>query len=153
MATSPFTAAIRTVKQGLSARAGLKAARAAGVHIQDATWFRMVGEVQRSLSNQISEVTKPLNRRPTSDEISRYTAGKARGFMQYVDVMVKDRATGVVSLRPYAVRTNTLLSRQTVVARALEGFKGAVLNNPSEYDEQILGAVYTATYQFAGEGA
>lgn len=147
MADSPFWAAIKTVKSGMSGRAGLAAARAAGVKIQDATWYRMVGEVRTSLGSQINEVTKPLNRRPIGEEINTMSTRKARGFMQYVDVMVKDRDTGLVSLRPYAVRTDSLLSRQNVVKRALAGFINAINKNPGDYDEQVLGAVYTATYQ------
>lgn len=151
VADSPFQAAIRTVKEGMSARAGLRAAREAGIRVQDSTWFRMVGEVARSLGGQIAEVSAPLNRRPAPHEISPYTHGKATGYMQYVDVMVKDRATGLVAIRPYAVRTQTLMSRGAVITRALEGFKAAILDSPSEYDEQVLGAAYTATYKFAGE--
>lgn len=152
MADSPFWAAIKTVKNGMSGRAGLAAARAGGVKIQDATWFRMVGEVRASLSSQIHEVTKPLNRKPLGDEIKTMTSRKATGFIQYVDIMVKDRDTGLTALRPYAVRVKELRSRQSIVKEALTRFVSAINDNPSDYDEQVLGAVYTATYQMNPSG-
>lgn len=148
---TPFAAALRTVKEGMSARAGLVAARAAGVRIQDSTWFRMVGEVTRSLSDQITEVTRPLNRRPTPDEIMGFASKRARGYMHYLDIMVKDRATGQVAIRPYAVRTKNLMTRSRAVGIGLRAFQNAIIDNPAEYDEQVLGAVHTATYQFVPE--
>lgn len=93
------------------------------------------------------EVTRPLNRKPLAHEINVMSTKKASGFMHYVDVMVKDRATGLVALRPYAVKSDVLLSRGQAVKKALAGFINAINNNPGEYPEQVLGAVYTATYQ------
>lgn len=149
MATSdsPFWAAVRTVKSGLSGRAGLAQARAAGIRIQDSTWFRMVGEVRSSLSDQINEVTRPLNRRPLSDEIHVMSTAKATGYLQHLDIMVKDRNTGLVSLRPYSLKVRDTLSRATVLKRGLAAFINAINDRPDDYDEQVLGAVYTGTTQ------
>lgn len=147
MAISAVTVAVRAVKLGMSARAGLLAARAAGVAVRDATWFRIVGEVQRSLANQIGEATAPLNRRPIGAEVSTLTTRQATGFVQYVDVFVRDRASGVVSIRPYAVRSNSLMTRQAVIARAVNAFQTFTAGPEPSYPESVLGAAYTATYQ------
>jgi hypothetical protein len=147
VAISAVTVAVKAVKSGMSARAGLVAARAAGVAIRDATWFRIVGEVQRSLTNQIAEASAPLNRRPVGAEISALTTKQATGFVQYVDVFVRDRASGVVSIRPYAVRSSTLLTRQAVIARAVNAFQTFTSGPEPSYPESVLGAAYTATYQ------
>lgn len=149
MALSAVTAAVMAVKNGLSARAGLVAARAAGVAVRDATWFRVVGQVQRSLTNQMDEAGAPLNRRPQGAVISTMPARTATGYMQYVDVYVRDRQTGAVSTRPYAVRTTNLRTRQSIVNQALNAFQSFVGQGPSLYPEQVLGANYTATYVFA----
>lgn len=147
MAISAVTVAVRAVKSGMSARAGLVAARAAGVQIRDATWFRIVGEVQRSLSNQIQEASAPLNRRPVGAEISELTTKVATGYMQYVNVFVRDKDSGVVSIRPYAVRTATLLTRQAVIARAMTAFQTFTAGPEPSYPEQVLGASYAASYR------
>lgn len=147
MADTPFMAAMKAVKQGLSGRAGLAAARAAGVKIQDSTWFQMVGLARSSLAAQIDEITKPLGARPGQHEINGFETTKARGYLHYIDVIVKDRETGVVSARPYAVKSGSLLRRGQAIKRGLEAFQAAIDLNPGEYDEQVLGAVYTNTYQ------
>lgn len=151
MADSILSAAIRTVKEGLSANEGLRQALSAGLHVQRQTWLRMVGTVQRDLADQISEVTRPLNRKPGPDEIHGYVSKRATGYIHYVDVMVKDRATGAVVFRPYSVKRSALLTRREAVNEALAGFRKAILDSPSEYDEQVLGAVHTATYQYIPE--
>lgn len=153
MANSPFVAAIRAVKAGMSGRAGLAAARAAGVRIQDSAWYQMVGEVRRNLAGQIDEVTRPLGARPSQGEIMGFASKKATGYLHYIDIMVKDRETGIVSVRPYAVKTGALLRRGQAIKRGLEAFQRAIDLNPGEYDEQVLGAVHAATYQFIPEGA
>lgn len=151
MDDSPFQAAIRAVKDGLSARGGLAAARAAGVRVQDSTWYRMVGEVRRSLADQIDEVTRPLSRRPLPDEIQGYVSKKARGYIQNVDILVKDRETGAVSIRPYSVKTSRVYARATILKRAIAAFQSAIDLNPGDYDEQVLGAAYTSTFQYIPE--
>lgn len=135
------------VKRGQSGRAGLLAARAEGVQVRDATWFRLVGEVRRALANQIGEASAPLNRRPIGQEISTLSTKVAKGFVQYVDVYVRDRASGIVARRYFAVRSPTLLTRQAVIGRALTSFTTFTAGPDASYAEQVLGAIYTATYQ------
>jgi hypothetical protein len=141
-------AAIKAVKEGMSGRAGLAAARAAGTRIQDSTWFQMVGQVRAALANQGDEVTRPLGQRPGQHEISGFASTKATGYLHYIDVLVKDRETGLVSARPYAVKSGSLLRRGQAIKRGLEAFQSAIDLNPGEYDEQVLGALHVATYQF-----
>jgi hypothetical protein len=146
VAISAVTVAVRTVKSGMSARAGLLAARAAGVEVRDATWFRIVAEVKNSLISQIAEASAPLNRRPIGAEINPLPTRVATGYVQYVDVFVRDRASGAVSIRPYAVRSNTLLTRQAVIKRAVTAFQSFTSGPEPDYPEQVLGATYAATY-------
>lgn len=149
MAISAVTVAVRTVKAGMSARAGLLVARAAGVAVRDATWFRIVGEVQRSLANQIDEASAPLNRRPLGAVINTLPTKTATGYVQYVNVFVRDRASGAVSIRPYAVRGVQLQTRQAIIGRALGAFQSFTGAGPGLYPEQVLGATYAATYVMA----
>lgn len=151
MADNVAQAAAKAIKSGLSGRAGLAAARSAGLRIQDSSWFQVYGQIKSSLARQVDEITKPLGSRPGQHEIGGLQTKNASGYIQYIDILVKDRETGVVSARPYAVRTGSLLRRGQVIKRGLAAFQGAVDLNPGDYDEQILGAVYTGTYQMVPE--
>lgn len=148
MADSALWAAVRAVKAGVSGRQGLRDARAAGLKVQDSTWFRMVGQVRTQLAAQVDEVTKPLNRRPLEHEVQKYTHRKATGYMQYIDVFVKDKETGLVKIRPYGIKTKSLLSRGNIISKGLAAFQKSINEQPEEYEETVLGAVYISTYQF-----
>lgn len=143
MAEFPFWAAVRTVRDGISARAGLRAYRAGGGTIRDTTWFRMVTEARVSVAARGDEVGRPLNRRPTADEGTRWTTSKARGVMQQVEVMVRDRDTGEVLAIPYGISSRRARTRQDVIDAAL----GTITPEGTDGDrQQILGAVYVGTY-------
>jgi hypothetical protein len=144
----PLGFAVRALKQGLSARAGLSAYRSGGGRIADATWFRMYSEARESTLAQISELGRPLNRKPTGDEINTFTTKSATGYMQYVDIYVRDKETGLVSVRPYSLRSDRLYSRGKVVNDSLTAYSDAA----EAYGEQVLGAAYMSTYELVPGG-
>lgn len=116
-----------------------------------ADWERSVGEARAALANRASEVTMPLNRRPVAGEWATMTTKKASGFMQHVDVWVRDRDTGLIESRPYTIKTDTLRSRQSVVREAQLRFQAAIDANPNDYPEDIMAVQYTGTYQLVPE--
>lgn len=153
MAGSPSVAqfAAKALKLGLSGREGLKAYRADGGSVRDATWFRAVGEVRRRLSNSLEEATRPLNRRPRGDEIIPIRSPKGSGYIQQVSVLVEDKETGDVATRPFFVRGRGLLTRQATIDAAIEAFETGVTGSPDRYNERILGAVYENTLELKRE--
>jgi hypothetical protein len=76
------------------------------------------------------------------------TTVSAAGFMQYVDVWVKDRDTGEIRIRPYSIRTDELMTRGDAVATAIDRME----THADGYGERILGALYTATYILVPKG-
>jgi hypothetical protein len=146
--------AIAAVKAGLSANQGLRDFRAGGGRVARSTWLQTVAEVRRTLSDNLDEATRPLGRRPNSGEITPITTRKRSGFIQQIDVYVRDRETGVVESRPFSWRTQVLITRRAAIGEALAAFQNGVIGSPSVYDEQILGATYVGTLQLnpSGEG-
>lgn len=147
MATFPLWAAIRTVKSKIGTWTGYAQYSALDDTIDRATWARAVGQARAALANRVDEVTRPLNRRPAPGEITQYTSRRATGFMQYVDVYVRDRETGVVEARPWAMRTDQLRSRQSVITSALARYEAATLPEGTFEGEQIIGAAYAGTVE------
>lgn len=145
----PF--ALKTVRSGLSARAGLRAFRAGGGRVADSTWFRTVAEVRRSLADSLHEATKPLNRRPTGDEITNITVPKGRGYQQNALVFVRDRDTGDVTAKNFSVRGRGLLTRKATLDAAVEAFSTGVTNSPESFNEEIIGAAYDSTFYYGPE--
>jgi hypothetical protein len=93
----------------------------------------------------LEEASRPLNRRPTGDEITNISTPKARGFLQHVSVFVQDKDTGEVEARPFSIRGNGLLTRKKAVEAAIEAFNTGVTGSPDRFNETILGATYVGT--------
>lgn len=139
----PLWAVTSGISNGLSARAALAAFREGGGHTADSTWFRLYGEVRSSVEDRTAEVGRPLNRRPTGDELTTWTTAGATGYLQQVEVYTKSRITGEIGVKPFSVTGNTLVSRQTAIRQALDLYEA----NSDDYGEQILGAAHVGAFR------
>ena len=139
----PATWALQGVQEGLSASAALRDFRAAGGHVADSTWYKVYGEVAAQISLREGIYDEPQNLRPVASEIQQWTTVRATGYVQQVEVLVRDRGTGEIISVPYSSMGKTLRSRRAVIAEALDVYSD---ENAEKYNQQILGAVYTGTY-------
>jgi hypothetical protein len=136
--------ALNAVLQGQSARQGLAAYREAGGHLGNQSWNRLVGEVQASLAAREGIYDEPLNNRPVASEIRTWTTAKARGYIQQVEVLVREKATGQIISVPFSVQGRSLVSRRNAIQQALDVYSD---DNAKRYNQTVLGAVYSGTYE------
>jgi hypothetical protein len=92
---------------------------------------------------------EPQHLRPTAAEIQQWSTTNAKGYVQQVEVLVRERETNTVISVPYSSMGQILRSRQAVVREALGVYSDS---NAQKYNQQILGAVYTGTYQAIPQG-
>lgn len=143
MADWPLPYAVRALRQGLSARAGLSAFRAAGGHVADRTWYRLYSEAKASVADRVNELGRPLNRRPTASERTMFSTRGARGVLQQIEVFVRDKATGQVEVLPYSVTSRGGVTRQEAIDEALS----VIGDRADGYGQVVLGALHVAAYQ------
>lgn len=155
MPMSPLWLAFRTVADGLSANAGYRMAREAGIPIRRQSFLRMVGEVRAHYADQISELDRPLNTRPRPQEVKPLDTRSKTGFIHYVDVYVRDKDTGRYERKEQAVHSSTLLSRDTAVEIAVARYNTAIDRakvTPAQWGTPIRGVaeggIYQATFEF-----
>lgn len=153
MASFPLWAAIRTVKSKLGTWVGFEQYSELDDTITRDDWARAIGQARAALANRIGELTRPLNRRPLrgTPEVTPYTAKRATGFMQYVDVYVIPREGGEPEVRPWSMRTDTLRSRQAVVNAAWARYEAATLPEGTFEGETVVGVGYAGTVEFIPE--
>jgi len=118
----------------------------------DSTWFRLVGEARRTLSESLAETSRPLNRRPSGDEVTRVTSRVKSGYWQQVEVFYRDRATGDVSSAPFILRSDGLTTRQKVIDFAIGEWMAGSSGTPNPDDHEVLGAAYVSTLELIPEG-
>lgn len=148
MAGIPVWLAVDAARQGLSANKAYQLIHEAGEHIARGTFLKLYAEIRHDLTLQAEEITRPLDLKPAAAEIRPYVTPNAEGYMQYVDVYVRDRTTGEVYSVPYGVRTDDLLTRADAIETALSNYG----SHADDYDQQVLGATYTSTYLFGPAG-
>lgn len=144
MADASVWRAAQAARQGVSANEAYRQAHARGEKMARGTFLKLYAQIRTDYANQVAEVTRPLNAKPHASEILPYGSARETGFMQYVDVWVKDRATGEVFPRPYGIRTDDLMTRGDVIDTAVANYG----QHAEKYGEQVLGATYTSTYLF-----
>jgi hypothetical protein len=152
MATDDLNAAqwaLLAVTEGWSATAGLDRYRAEGGHMANQTWYRLFGEIKSSIDNRASTYNEPVNLRPVAGEIRVWETKRATGYIQQVEVLVKPRGENEVISVPFAVSGRTLVSRANALKQALDVYTS---DNAKKYNQQVLGAIYTGTYQAIPKG-
>lgn len=144
---NPVPVAFQLARQGLSSNKSLIAAREIGVKIRDATWDQIYAQARSRIALQVGASAELLTGLPAFNQIGELRTKSATGYLQYASVYVRDRQTGIVSSRPYAVRGMELQTRGAVVNKALQAFVSQATPSGNYGGEQILGAAYTATTQ------
>lgn len=132
------------IQQGWSATRGLLEFRNAGGHLADRTWYRLYAEIKTSAATIAEKLGQGVSRVPTAGEIQIWETATAKGYIQQVEVLARDRTTGEVISIPFSLTGKTLRSRAAVIKEALSVYTG---DNAGKYDQQILGAVYSGTYE------
>jgi hypothetical protein len=141
--------ALLSVQEGWSARQGLQAYRDAGGRLANQSWYRLVGEIQASLADREGIYDEPLNLRPVASEIKTWSTAKAKGYIQQVEVLVRDKGTGQIISVPFSVQGRSLVSRRNAISQALDVYSD---DNAERYNQQVLGAIYTGTYEARPRG-
>jgi len=144
-----------TVRNGLSANAGLKIAQDYGLGVRRATWLQAVNQIRVNYALRVSTSEALLVAVPQGQEIGALETKSATGYVQYVTLAVRDKTTGLISWRDQSIRTDTLMSREAaidyVVGRYRSAINGATIA-PSRWgtspDEVVEGGMYMATHEF-----
>lgn len=138
--------AARLQEQGLSARAGLAAYRAAGGAIRDARWFHAWGEVGAAHERAPEVGAHPLNVPPDTSIITDWHAGTAGQFATQVKVLVREAGSDFYSVREYTHITEGPHVGQEAVDAAMDVYS----TSEDEYDEDVAGAFVSGYYQMLG---
>lgn len=145
MVDDPFTAAIQRAQEGVSANQAYREFREAGGQLRRATFLSAFRQVRQGETEPGTEVGRPLNAKPAASDVMHFETQTGTGYLQSVDVWVRDRETGEVYTVPASVQTDFLMRRADVVATVLEKYQA----NAERYGEQVIGATYSTTYLMA----
>lgn len=149
MSTFEVWGAIKAAKSKVGKWRGFETWRAFDPTITRTTWQQAWNQATAALAQRTAEVTRPLNRRPVGPaEINVRPAHRGAKFTQFATVHVRDPLTSVIEQAPFAVRTDTLRSRMSVISEAVERFAAATIEGGTFEGQEILDASYSGTIQW-----
>lgn len=136
------------IREGWSANKAFAGASRTEIGIRRADFLGLYREMRDDMVAQTHAVDREGGRRPYAREIFVMTTVLETGFMQHLDIWVKDRETGEIRPRPFSIRTDDLMTHDDAIATALEQFG----EHADHYGETILGATYRSTYTLVPGG-
>lgn len=144
-----------TVRNGVSANAGLKIAQEQGFGVRRATWLQAVGQLRANAAIRQASFEALFVNLPKGNEIEKLPSSVSTKYVQYVDLYVRDKATGELSVKQRSLITDTLLTRDEAIdfivdrersAVATAGFRGPTWD--TQPNSVVESGIYKATHQF-----
>ena len=149
---NPVWVAITAIKDGISANRGLAAFREAGGSIGRQTWLRLYSEIKQSIINRGDEMTAAPESTPMGNEVTRPATWTMNGYLQQVEVYYREKGSVEVFVRPFSVKSDSLMTRGDAVQKVLDTF-GDHAAEDQYSDQVVLFAAYTGTYSSPGFGS
>lgn len=129
----------RTLSEGLGPRAGLRAARADGLTVQDSRWYREYNRTHQKYAMDGGALVAPLNRVEPVRGVWRHT--RRRGYGYRVKGLLVDRVTGAQKTAIVVVTSRRPISRGKAIRMAMAHFQDPLKRYPSVLkDAWVIGA-------------
>lgn len=139
-----------TLTQGISAREGLRLFREAGGSIGNQRWFELVRSLRDNPQIRVSQMEGNFVSVPSVNEIQTWENLTKKGYFQQVNILLRDKDTGDVSVKAYTGMGRVLRSRREIIMEAIESMQNGNLSG--NYNQEIIGVAYTGTYTGPGGG-
>lgn len=147
------------VKHGLSANESLEIARNLGVGVRRTTFLQVYAQIKVNSTYRAAAISTLVTSLPSQTEIGKLPTATARGYVQYADLFVRDKAGGAVYTRHQAIRTDTLMSKESALDFMMSKYRTAIDNAKvrapawgTGSDEVVIGAIYVGTHEFSPTG-
>lgn len=137
-----FPAALIAARNGLSGAAFIRALREAGMGARESEVRALLKTAYETLKTNPDEPFADPNAKPDISTASPWPTVSAKGVSQRVTLTYRQKATGTLITVPYSVNSETGVTRQEAIAKAIEAYKAKA----EEYGQELVGAVHTKTF-------
>jgi hypothetical protein len=140
-------AAVRTLRGHIGMENGFGIASRLNPELTREDWNDAIAKARAVIVNKSNELTRNLAAKPRAGEILPFNVKSPGGYIQQVEVFVKDNDTGLIDVRPHSLKTDTLRRRMDVAKEVWKLFQDSIDASPEEYPQTVIGVAYTGTYQ------
>lgn len=133
------------IRSGVNATNALEGFREAGGGMRRQSWFRLYGEVADSIARSPEAAALDPAAYPDAENYGEWAAGQGGQYATQVNIMIRDRASGVVGSAPYTHITDDPHTPDEAIAAGVDLYSND--DAAQRYDQQILGGVVTGIWQ------
>ena len=135
--------ALVAARNGQSANQFYRDLRAVGLAARRSEVLELYKFARGITSRSPDEPFRDITRAPTGAEITPWPTRKATGIRQQVTLLYRDRTTGQISQTYWATNNTNPVTRELAMAQAVSAYSA----HADEYDQDLIGAVHTGSYQ------
>ena len=140
---SVLPSALIAAREGMSANAFYRELQSLGLGARRADVLSLYKTAVGIVSRSGDEVFQDINNVPSASQISEWPSRKATGFLQTVTLVYRDRTTGTLAQTYWKTSNPQPIARETAIATAIDAYS----DHAESYDQDLIGAVHTSTYQ------
>ena len=140
---SALPGALISARGGLSANQFVKYMQSLGLGGRRSEMLQLYKYAVGITRTSGDEPFRDIRQVPTASEISVWPTKKATGFAQVVTLLYRDRTTGTVQQTYWKTANPIPMVRETAMATAISAYA----DQAERYNQDLIGAVHTSTYQ------
>lgn len=134
-----YTFALEAASQGISANQFLADLRAAGMGVRRSVGLELYGIAKRTLAETGANAFSEPGVVPDVSTFGSTLTRGAEGFLQHVRLVYREQVTGRIIERHYSVKTETPVTPQEAIDKAVDGYADAA----DRYRQSLVGAIYS----------
>lgn len=138
-----FPSALNAASGGQSANEWIKTMQSIGLGARRGEMLELYKIARGIVSKSPDEIFRDITQVPTASEIQVWPTKKATGFAQVVTLVYRDRTTGKLNQTYWKTSNPTPMKRETAMATAISAYA----DQAERYNQDLVGAVHTSTYQ------
>lgn len=141
----------QAIRSGQNATQALSAYREAGGSARTQTWYGLYGQVSDTLARQPEAANLEPNRIPGAEDYGEWSMGRGGQFATQVQILFRDRETGIIGSAPYTHITDEPHTPDEAVYAGIDLYTND--EAAQRYAQQVLGGVVTNVWQTVPFGA
>jgi hypothetical protein len=138
-----FPSALVAAQGGESANSWIKTMQSLGLGARRGEMLQLYSIARGIVARAPEEIFRDITQVPTASEIQVWPTKKATGFTQTVTLVYRDRTTGKLNQTYWKTANPTPMRRETAMATAISAYA----DHAERYNQDLVGAVHTSTYQ------
>lgn len=138
-----FPSALVAAKGGQSANDWIKTMQSVGLSARRGEMLELFKLARGIISRSPDEIFRDITQVPTAAEIQQWPTKKATGFIQTVTLVYRNRTTGKLNQTYWKTSNPIPMRRETAMATAVSAYA----DHAERYNQDLVGAVHTSTYQ------